>query len=44
MKRGLMVVLLGLVIVGCGKNYKVYTQKEKREMYDIALEEKKWKT
>lgn len=36
-----LVLLICLFIVGCGKDYKTYTEKEKRKMYDIAYDEER---
>lgn len=41
MKKYFMLLMCCLFLISCGKNYKVYSRKEKEEMYDIALAEKK---
>lgn len=41
MKKVILGIFLCLFIIGCGKDYKVYSKEQKREMYDIALEEEK---
>lgn len=35
-----LVLLMCLLIVGCGKDYKTYTEREKEKLYEIAYNEK----
>lgn len=41
MKKILLAISICLFLVACGKNYKIYTREEKKEMYTEALKEEK---
>ena len=41
MKKLSLLFILGLLIVSCEKDYEVYTKEQKKEMYQIALEEER---
>ncbi|MEJ6469926.1 hypothetical protein ACO1GZ_02555 [Fusobacterium watanabei] len=41
MKKLGLLFIIGLLIVSCGKDYEVYTKEQKKEMYQVALEEER---
>lgn len=41
MRKILSIISICLLLVACGKDYKVYTRKEKKEMYNAALKDER---
>lgn len=41
MKKILFAISICLFLIACGKDYKIYTREEKKEMYNEALKEEK---